>query len=119
MRKLFFAIASLGFIFSSCTYESVEPKSEVVITDSVITYSKVIAPLAAAQCSKGSGCHESGSQDGDFTSYNGLKDKASDGSLLKRVVTIKDMPQLGSGYTLTEVERGYFEAWIKQGFPNN
>jgi hypothetical protein len=118
MTKLFFGICFLSILFSSCTYESVEPVKHE-ITDSVISYSKTIAPLVAAQCSSGSGCHESGSQDGDFTTYDGLKDKAVDGSLLNRVVTIKDMPQDGSGFVLTDQERDYFASWIKQGFPNN
>lgn len=119
MLRIFFVLGFLSIILSACTYESVEPKSSVIITDSVISYSKTIAPIVTAQCSGSVGCHESGSQDGDFTSYNGLKDKADNGSLLKRVVTEKDMPQAGSGFTLTDQERGYFEAWIKQGFPDN
>jgi hypothetical protein len=118
MRTIFLVIVCTCFVFSSCTYESVEPKTDVVVTDSVILYSKTIAPLVTAQCNN-TGCHESGSQDGDFTTYDGLKEKAEDGTLHKRVVTVKDMPQIGSGFTLTDEERGYFAAWIKQGFPNN
>ena len=88
------------------------------VTDSVISYSKVIAPLVSSSCSV-TGCHDNGSLSGDYTKYDGLKESAIDGSLLNRVVTLKDMPMDGSGYTLTDAERGYFAAWIKQGFPNN
>lgn len=119
MRKLFFVVGSAIIFLSSCDYESVEPKTEIVITDSIISYSKTIKPLVTTQCSGSVGCHESGSQDGDFTDYDGLKDKASDESLLKRVVTIKDMPKRNLGFDLTDQERSYFAAWIRQGFPNN
>ena len=118
MLRIFFIIGFLSVFLSACTYESVEPKAIVVVTDSVISYSKTIVPLVTTQCND-IGCHDSGSQDGDFTNYTGVQGKASDGSLLKRVVTLKDMPQGGSGFTLTDKERGYFEAWIKQGFPDN
>lgn len=117
MAKLIFGFCFLCILFTSCTYESVEPV-KVIEIDSTISYSKVIVPLVTSQCNS-TGCHESGVTFGDFTNYEGLKEKAADGLLLKRVVTDKDMPQIGSAYTLTDQERGYFAAWIKQGFPNN
>lgn len=119
MTKFFLGgIILVTFSFSSCTYVEVEP-TVAPASDSVISYSKTIAPLVNLQCSSANGCHESGSQDGDFTTYDGVKEKAADGSLLKRVVTLKDMPQIGSGMTLTDEERNYFALWIKQQFPNN
>lgn len=119
MTKLVFvACCIMCCVFQSCKYESVEPV-KAAVTDSVISYSKTIAPLTAAQCSSSAGCHESGSQDGDFTMYDGLKENAANGSLHNRVVKLKDMPQTGSKYKLTDAERGYYAAWIAQGFPNN
>jgi hypothetical protein len=119
MRRFFFvACCTLCWMGQSCKYESVEPE-KVTVTDSTISYSKIIAPLTAAQCSSVSGCHESGSQDGDFTTHAGLKEKAVNGTLYNRVVKIKDMPQAGSKYKLTDQERGFYAAWIAQGSPNN
>jgi hypothetical protein len=119
MTKLFFVTCCLiCCMLQSCTYESVEP-AKIVVTDSVISYSKVIAPLTAAQCSSSTGCHESGSQDGDFTTYAGLNEKAMDGTLYNRVFKVKDMPQIGSAYKLTDEQRGFYAAWIAQGAPNN
>jgi hypothetical protein len=118
MKIFFYGGILFVLILSSCTYVAVEP-AKVEVPDSVISYSKTILPLTTSQCSSTGGCHENGSQDGDFTTYDGLKEKAVDGTLLNRVVTIKDMPQIGSGLTLTDQERSYFAAWIKQGFPNN
>jgi hypothetical protein len=117
MTKGIFGFCFTCIILSSCMYESAEPE-KIPVTDSSVSYSKKIAPIVSAQCNS-TGCHESGAQFGDFTMYDGLKEKASDGSLLNRVVKVKDMPQLGSGFTLTDEERGYFAAWIQQGFPNN
>ena len=66
MTKFFLSGTTLvTFLLSSCTYETVEPAS-VEVKDTVISYSKTIVPLLTTQCN-GSGCHESGSQDGDFT----------------------------------------------------
>jgi hypothetical protein len=119
MRRLFFVTCCIiCWGWASCTYESVEPV-KVVVTDSVISYSKTIAPLTAAQCSTGKGCHESGSKDGDFTSYASLKEEAGKGALYERIVKLKDMPQVGSSYKLTDAERSVYGAWIAQGFPNN
>jgi uncharacterized membrane protein len=119
MKKLFFVTSCMVCCaFQACTYESVEPEN-VVVTDSVISYSKIIAPLTIAQCSSSKGCHESGSQDGDFTIYDGLKEKAANGTLYNRVVKLKDMPQKGSGYQLTDAERDLYNTWIAQGFANN
>lgn len=107
-------------MLESCTYENVEP-AKTEVKDTVITYSKTILPLITTQCggNNASGCHEVGSQDGDFSTYDGLKEKADDGSLVKKVIVLKDMPKAGSGFTLTDQERSYFEAWVKQGALNN
>jgi uncharacterized membrane protein len=119
MKKFFFvATCIMCCMFEACTYESVEPE-KVVVTDSVISYSKIIAPLTAAQCSSSKGCHEGGSQDGDFTTYTGLREKAANGTLYNRVVKLKDMPQKGSAYQLKDAERDLYNAWIAQGFANN
>ena len=119
MRKFFSVIFFLtALLISSCSYEAIEPEKPEV-TDSMVSYSKTIFPLVTTQCNSIGGCHESGSQDGDFTTYEGLKKTAANGTLLNRVVTVQDMPKISSGLTLTNEERSYFSTWIKQGFPNN
>lgn len=119
MAKSFLVICSMiCCVLQSCTYESVEPV-KVAITDSVISYANTIAPLTIAQCSSNNGCHESGSQDGDFTKYEGLKKTAAAGSLYDRVIKLKDMPQVGSAYKLSDTERGFYATWIAQGAQNN
>lgn len=76
---------------------------------------KTIAPLVDAHCNS---CHSNGSNDGDFMSYAGLKDKADNGSLYNRMVIVKDMPPSGSTI-LSDLEVSYMAAWIKQGSQNN
>lgn len=84
MNKFLYAGIILISAFSSCTYESVEP-TKVEVKDTIISYAKTIAPLLTTQCNA-SGCHENASSDGDFTIYDGVREKADNGSLYKRVV---------------------------------
>lgn len=114
MKKIIFAVFVCCITFQSCTFETGVP-AVVVVSDSIISYSKIIFPLDSVQCN---GCH-SGSAPGDFTTYAGIKEKADNGTLLDRVVTLKNMPTPGSGFTLTDEERNKYLAWIQQGALDN
>jgi hypothetical protein len=63
-----------------------------------------------------SGCHNSGSANGDFSTYAGLKAKADNGTLDARVIQQKNMPVSGS---LTTDELKKIKCWINSGSPNN
>lgn len=63
-----------------------------------------------------SGCHNAGSMNGDYTTYNGLKTIASNGELERRVVTNKTMPP---GKQLSLEELKMLKCWINSGAPNN
>lgn len=82
-----------------------------------ISYSSDIAPIVAAKCNV-SGCHNSGSSYGDFTSYTGLKAFASSGSLNTQVVTLKLMPKFPV-LPLTSDQISKIDCWIQQGALNN
>ena len=79
------------------------------------TYSSDIFPLVSAKCNS-SGCHSAGSSRGDFTTYQGLKVKADNGSLEKSVLLDKDMPPSGA---LSQDERNKIKCWLNNGSPNN
>jgi len=79
------------------------------------SYSKDIKPIVEANCLE-SGCHNSSSVHGDFTEYKGLKGKANNGSLNKRVLEKKDMP---SGGKLSLEDRKKIKCWLNSGFPEN
>lgn len=119
--KCSFIFGAFGFIVfaHSCTYEKAElKKTEVVsVCDTTVSYAAEIAPLINAQCI---GCHTPGGGGaGDFSTYEGFKLKVDNGSVNNRVITMKDMPTPGSGFTLTNAERQKISCWIEQGAPNN
>ena len=79
------------------------------------TYQAQVKPIIQANCLS-SGCHNSGSSNGDFTEYKGLKGKANNGSLNKRVLKKKDMP---SGGSLSLDDRKKIKCWLNSGAPEN
>ena len=82
---------------------------------STVTFSADIAPIIASKCAT-TGCHNSGSVVGDYTTYDGLKDKAQNGVMEQEVITDKTMPQSGS---LSQDELDKFQCWFDDGAPNN
>ena len=78
-------------------------------------YSSDIFPIINSKCNS-SGCHGAGSSKGDFTNYQGLKAKADNGSIEKRVLVNKDMPPSGS---LSSEERNKIKCWLNNGAQNN
>lgn len=78
---------------------------------------KSIQVLVTQYCSYQSGCHEEGSINGDFTTYQGIKAKADNGSLYIRVVVNRDMPPLYSFTYLDSCQVKEFYLWIKEGAP--
>ncbi len=79
------------------------------------TYAAIIQPITNGNC-LGSGCHGAGSGNGDFTSFAGLKIKADNGILFRRVVKDGSMPPSGS---LSKDDRIKFKCWIENGALNN
>ena len=79
------------------------------------TFANDINPIIQGNCLS-SGCHNSASNNGDFTSYAGIKGKANNGSLEKRVLTKKDMPTSGA---LSLDDRKKIKCWLSNGAPNN
>lgn len=80
-----------------------------------ISYASDIRPIVISSCATGSSCHGSGSGNGDFSSYAGLKIDADNGKLRQRVLIEKDMPPGG----WSSCNRLKLEAWLNAGAPNN
>ena len=117
MKKysLLFLVVLLAVAVHSCRYDNVEPK-KASLCDTTVHYLTTIQPLINAQCVP---CHSGPTPSGsvDFSTYATVSSKAL--SIKIRVVTIGDMPQAGSGFTLTAAERQEFACWIEQGALNN
>jgi mono/diheme cytochrome c family protein len=116
MKKLILLLP-IAVFFSTCTFDKGEvPVKDSNTCDSTISYAEDIAPLVTNYCIS---CHVSGGTGtGDFSDYAGLKIAVDNGSLMNRVVDLKDMPQAGSP-TLSDAERKLVSCWIKQGAPDN
>ncbi len=78
-------------------------------------YSSSIKPIIEGNCLS-SGCHNSGSVNGDFTTYAGLKAKADNGTLDNRVIQNKSMPPSG---TLHIDNLKKIKCWLNSGALNN
>lgn len=78
-------------------------------------YTSDVRPIINSNCLT-SGCHNTGSKNGDYTSYDGLKTVALSGTLEKRLITEKTMPLSG---VLSLEDRKKIKCWISSGAPNN
>lgn len=101
-----------GIWWSSCKKDEYKNLDCSTISSA---YNANIKPIIDANCIS-SGCHNSGSNNGDFTSYAGLKGKADNGSLENRVLDKKDMPPSGA---LSLDDRKKIKCWIENGALNN
>ena len=115
-------LVSISFIvlyISSCTFDKGEVPPPSFKCDSTVHFQPTIDSIVVTSCMPphgGSGCHESGSTNGDYTSYAGLKAKVDNGKLMEQVVTLKLMPQ---GATLPQADIDRIHCWIIQGGLNN
>ena len=106
-------VGCVFIIISACRKE----KQEEVIDCSGVSPGFVsdVSPIINAHCLS-SGCHNAGSVNGDYTSYDGLKAVAANGALENRVVINKTMP---SASPLSLEERKKIKCWINSGAPEN
>jgi hypothetical protein len=81
------------------------------------SYSNDIKPIIQVYC-QNYGCHKSGDTNGDYTTYEGLKAKADNGTLNERVLRKKDMPRPDlRQMTLDDLRK--IKCWLDNGAPNN
>lgn len=81
-----------------------------------ITWTTHIEPVIRGKCSI-TGCHVAGGTgNGIFESYENVKVKALDGSLMQRTVTDQDMPPSGP---LSSCQMEQIAAWVAAGAPEN
>ena len=106
----------LGFAFALIVACQKEKEEEIIdCSDVSPSYNADIKPIINPNCLS-SGCHNAGSNNGDFTTYDGLKVVVLSGALEKRVVTDKTMPPSAP---LFLGDRKKIKCWIEAGAPNN
>ena len=134
MKPIPFIVIAL-MAFSSCTFDKAnDAPSAPPINDSVaISYKNDIVPIMITYCD-GKGypnntsqqlCHVSNTNqgsNGDFTNYQGLKDKVDNGSIASRVFNSNGgMPPTYSQTptSLTDSDLQKLELWVTQGALDN
>jgi hypothetical protein len=74
-----------------------------------------IKPIINASCAV-SGCHGSGSANGDYTTYAGIKAAVDAKTFEESVLYKQNMPSSGP---LPTEQRQAIKCWIEEGAPNN
>ncbi len=128
MTKFKFILSGTVFVFiaanftlmqQSCSYNELESpkKASVAFCDSVnTTYSGNVKAILIAECGT-AGCHDPGSNYGDFTSYTSLKFFLDDGEFKKRVFDGPlYMPAAGF---VNPTNKDIIKCWYDKGYPNN
>lgn len=95
------------------------PRPSLDICDSLelnmLTYADDISPIVELKCTN-DGCHGAGSNDGDFTNYQGMLLDLENGRIHEEVLIDRTMPEVGSP-DLTEEELNMFQCWLGNGYP--
>ncbi len=111
-ERILIAFFLMAFIIlTGCTkkneYKNLNCSSEE------ITYTSSIKSIIETNCT-GSGCHGTGTSNGNYTTYEGLLVRVNNGTLSKRVLYTKDMPK---GSSLSLEDRKKIKCWIDRGAP--
>ena len=93
---------------SSCKKNDFTPTCD----GSTPTYDSTISSIINSSCTS-SGCHGTGSSNGVFTSYTGIKSVLDNGKFEKEVLEKQSMPRGGS---LTQDQLNQLQCWMEQGF---
>lgn len=124
MKHIFVCSTLFSFLFlmQACTND----KGEVPKPIKTVSYATDIAPIMQTYCygENGQSCHVTATNmgaPGDFTSYEGLKEKVDNNSITSRVFNLKDMPPTYSNgpTALTAEHLEIFRTWVNDGAPNN
>ncbi len=83
------------------------------------SYSTDIKPIIDESCAL-AGCHVAGFADGDYSSYQGLKDNADSGTLDAQITAGNMPPSNSPGPTsISNAQVNLIKCWIADGAPNN
>lgn len=116
MNKLFSTLAILGIIsFSISSCKKDEDREAVCEDGSTPTYDSEMRTFINSKCTS-SGCHNSGSSNGDYTTYSGMSSDITSGKISQRVLDRQDMPK---NSTLSQEELNKFKCWADNDYSQN
>lgn len=102
-------ITTCCFLWLSCKKEA--------DTSSVCSYSTIISPIINTKCAIPN-CHNAASSLADFSTYEGLKQRADNGRIRTNVFDLKIMPP-ASAVQLTDDEKEKLKCWLDNGAPQD
>lgn len=115
---LTFCLAGL-LVISGCLVDKgdlVDPVSQDFCDSIQVTYDDTIKALIDQSCAF-TGCHASGFQSGDFTSYSSMSAYgALDGRMAARVID-ENPSSMPPGNPLPDSVKAIFQCWINDGYP--
>ncbi len=115
LRAIPFAIALLS---SGCYYDIEEELYPDSFCDTEnVTWTADVQPLISSNCAI-SGCHVSGAQTPDLSTYAAVKVAADAGAILARAINADPSPMPPTGL-LPNCDRQALKAWLEAGAPNN
>lgn len=118
ITRIFFVSFAILLLANSCYYDVENELYGTVQCDTpeVVSYDDDIKTLVDNNCATSS-CHSStGSALGNFETYEGLKAKVNNGSLVEAVINTNAMPP---SQPLEPCDVSLIEVWINQGALNN
>ena len=115
MSKLKVVSTIFLFIILLLTSCKKDPIAIGKVDCNTVSYSATIAPLLTTSCNT-SGCHNTGSNKGDLTTYSKVSEYVNNGTFKKEVLTDQSMPTSGP---LTSEQLGQVQCWLDIGAPNN
>jgi len=101
---------------SACLFDKSEIPPLSFCDSAAVTYSGTIKPIVDAHCAI-PGCHQTGFQYGDYTTYAGLKIKVDNGTFETQVLINQTMPS--GGPPLPDSLQQLIRCWLDAGAPNN
>ena len=113
MKKVLFLLCFGLFVLLACHKKNDLDHIDCSKINS--NYTSSIKPIIEGHCLS-SGCHNSGSVNGDFTTYEGLKAKADNGTMDSRVIKDKSMPPSGALH-IDNLKK--IKCWLSSGALNN
>jgi len=108
MNKLIF-IFTITIVMLSCK------KVSLICEDAEYTYDTDVKMIIEQRCNN-AGCHDAGSINGEFTSYEKLEIFLKNGKFNKHVFVDKDMPK---NDTLSFDQKVVLQCWFENGYEEN
>lgn len=108
----FLVVGMIAWLYLSCEKKEYR---KLDCSEHPHAFTADIKPIIDVSCAV-VGCHVSGSANGDFTTYAGIRASVEGGNFEDAVLYDQDMPPSGP---LPKSQRQAIKCWLEEGAPNN